>query len=317
MNPQTRATEQPQQKILLMGPSGSGKSSMRTIIFADNVPNNCRNLTLTVSAESVQVKFMGDLYLNLWDCGGQNRYMDDYFNSQKSQIFSDVAVLIYVFDIRSEGHSQALDWFSNCITALNEYSPSAKVFCLLHKMDLVSNFERSATFESKRQELQRTAHLKQITCFPTTIWDETLYTAWSEICTSLLPGLRTYQKNLNTLMHSVDAKEVVLFERRTFLTVAKESRAPIISTGESDEQSPQRYEKVGTVLKQLKLSSAKLMGEFCRLQVRNKSFSAFMSPFTSTTLILVIMDRPEHGALMDINLQLASAHFESLQSNNA
>src|SRR4051794_25042556 len=58
------------KKVLLMGKSGSGKSSMRSIIFSNYVAKDTRRLGATIDVEHSHVKFLGNLTLNLWDCGG-------------------------------------------------------------------------------------------------------------------------------------------------------------------------------------------------------------------------------------------------------
>lgn len=58
------------KKVLLMGKSGSGKSSMRSIIFSNYVAKDVRRLGATIDVEHSTVKFLGSLILNLWDCGG-------------------------------------------------------------------------------------------------------------------------------------------------------------------------------------------------------------------------------------------------------
>lgn len=60
------------EQVLLMGRSGSGKTSMRSIIFDNVVARETRNLGATIDVESSQVRFLGDLQLDLWDCGGQD-----------------------------------------------------------------------------------------------------------------------------------------------------------------------------------------------------------------------------------------------------
>lgn len=69
-----------------MGKSGSGKTSMRSIIFANYIARDtrrlgatsewegkllhCISLFLIVDVEHSHVRFLGNLVLNLWDCGG-------------------------------------------------------------------------------------------------------------------------------------------------------------------------------------------------------------------------------------------------------
>ena len=61
------------KKVLLMGRSGSGKTSMRSIIFADYLARDTTRLSATIDVEYSQVRFLGNLHLHLWDCGGQVR----------------------------------------------------------------------------------------------------------------------------------------------------------------------------------------------------------------------------------------------------
>ena len=61
---------QKQRKVLLMGKSGAGKSSMRSIVFSNYVAKDVRRLGATIDVEHSNIRFMGNLMLNLWDCGG-------------------------------------------------------------------------------------------------------------------------------------------------------------------------------------------------------------------------------------------------------
>ena len=82
-----------------MGKSGSGKTSMRSLIFSSYRSEDTKRLGSTIEVEHSHVRFLGNLVLNLWDCGGQQSYMDSYMETQRSQVFSYVGVLIYVFDL--------------------------------------------------------------------------------------------------------------------------------------------------------------------------------------------------------------------------
>ena len=75
------------KKLLLMGKSGSGKTSMRSIIFANYIARDTRRLAATIDVEHSHVRLLGNLTLNLWDCGGQEAFMENYFASQRENIF--------------------------------------------------------------------------------------------------------------------------------------------------------------------------------------------------------------------------------------
>lgn len=62
------------------------------------------------------------------------------------------------------------------------------------------------------------------TCFRTSIWDETLYKAWSTIIYSLIPNVNELERHLNIFAEIIDADEVLLFERATFLVICYSER---------------------------------------------------------------------------------------------
>lgn len=100
------------------------------------------NIMLTVDVEHSHVRFLSNLVLNLWDCGGQEAFMENYFASQRDTIFSNVEVLIYVFDVESHELEKDMHYYQSCLEAILQNSPQAKIFCLIHKMDLVQEEQR-------------------------------------------------------------------------------------------------------------------------------------------------------------------------------
>lgn len=158
-----------------MGRSGAGKTSMRSIIFANYIARDTRRLGATIDVEHSHVRFLGNLVLNLWDCGGQEAFMENYFQSQRDHIFRNVEVLIYVFDVESREFEKDLHYYRTCLDALAQYSKEAKVFCLVHKMDLVTEQDRDHVLGEREQMLVTCSQPLRPICFGTSIWDETLY----------------------------------------------------------------------------------------------------------------------------------------------
>jgi Ras-related GTP-binding protein A/B len=101
-------------------------------------------------------------------------------------------------------------------------------------------------FRERERDLQsRTAPL-QMTAFKTSIWDETLYKAWSSIVYSLIPNVKILESNLNTFSGICEADEVILFEKTTFLVISHSTRKDHVDTN--------RFEKISNIIKQFKLS---------------------------------------------------------------
>eukprot|EP00124_Ichthyophonus_hoferi_P002791 Ihof_evm2s207 gene=Ihof_evmTU2s207 len=269
------------KKVLLMGKSGSGKTSMRSIIFANYIARDTRRLGYTMDVEHSHVRFLGNLLLNLWDCGGQEAFMENYFVSQRDHIFKNVEVLIYVFDVESRELEKDMHYYQSCLEAILQHSPDAKVFCLIHKMDLVQEEQRDMIFADRTTELELRSKPIVPTCFSTSIWDETLYKAWSSIVYSLIPNVRTLELQLERFAEILEADEVVLFERATFLVISHSTRMEYVDL--------HRFEKISNIIKQFKLSCTKAHSQFQSVEVRNSNFAAFIDVFTSNTYVMVIM----------------------------
>jgi Ras-related GTP-binding protein A/B len=282
-------------------------------------------LGATIDVEHSHVRFLGNLMLNLWDCGGQENFMLSYFESQKEHIFRHVHVLIYVFDIESTvrqspgvvNEPKDYDYFVSCLRALQQHNQRFKVFCLIHKMDLVAKAERDAVFREQQAELRRLAapYAAEVTSFATSIWDASLYKAWSTMVHSLIPNVPTLETQLRNFCRICKADEVVLFERATFLVICHATAA---GSAELADVDPHRFEKISNIIKQFKLSCSKSQTQFEKMEVQNSRFTAFVDVFTSNTYLMAVMSpSADPACAMEpavplSNIALVRQHFEQI-----
>ena len=146
--------------------------------------------------------------------------------------------------------------FRGCIESISQFSPGAKIFCLVHKSDLIPQPERPRIFELVKTKLDGVVNhafsstgLKEIVYFHTSIWDETLFDAWSRIINSIIPNINLLENELNLLCSGMEATEVVLFEKATFLVIASSK-----SQEDLTDLDKHRFEKISNIIKQFKLS---------------------------------------------------------------
>ncbi|KAG5513729.1 hypothetical protein PMAC_000767 [Pneumocystis sp. 'macacae'] len=299
------------KKVLLMGKSGSGKSSMRSIIFNNYIAKDTRRLGATIDVEHSHVRFLGDLVLNLWDCGGQDAFMENYLSAQRDHVFRNVEVLIYVFDVESREFDMDLHTYESCLEAIRENSPKARVFCLIHKMDLVQEEAKDYIYQERSKILyQRSGNLETM-ILATSIWDETLYKAWSSIVYTLVPNVPTLEKHLKQFAFHAEADEVVLFERTTFLVISHTSCPGF------DHPDIHRFEKISNIVKQFKLSCSKMQSQFTSFELRTHTFSAFIAPYACDTYILVVVSDPlVQSAALLMNIEMAKNSFEKIDATD-
>ncbi|KAF2858569.1 hypothetical protein K470DRAFT_283172 [Piedraia hortae CBS 480.64] len=313
------------RKVLLMGRSGAGKTSMRSIIFSNYVAKDVRRLGATVDVDFSNFSFMGNLTLNLWDCGGQDSFTESYFTKRRSYVFSAAAVLIFVFDISSPEVTADMEAFTATVRALREHSPNGRIFVLVHKMDLVP-------FERRRREFEQRALVvrtvcanegfsnNQVECWASSIWDQTLYRAWARVIHDLVPQVAQLKSRLRKLSYVIEAREMVIYERVTCLAITH-------VTSEAEEGNPfkDRHERISSILKTHKQSMAKHagstgavgdVGNFEELQIKSGGVQFFVTRLTENTLVAVVMGSGESEFnVARVNVALARAEFNSLESS--
>ncbi|KAJ2828448.1 hypothetical protein GGI24_002385, partial [Coemansia furcata] len=139
--------------------------------------------------------------------------------------------------------------------------------------------------------------------FGTSIWDYTLYHAWSQIVHRLVPNMSLIERHLSRFRVLTDAAEVVLFERATFLVVC--------SMTSDKGVPPNKYMTVSQAVKTYRNKCAAVQSTFQSIEIRNKNYSLFVEPFTKSTCILVITSDPEiEPAVTRANIKAAQAHFQ-------
>ncbi|EPB83374.1 hypothetical protein HMPREF1544_09907 [Mucor circinelloides 1006PhL] len=288
-----------------MGRCGAGKSSMRSIIFHNNVAKKTRDLEPTSKMQATSVQFLGNLHLNLWDCGGQDDSFNDYLTTYRNLIFKDVHVLIYVFDAISAELDKDIHYYQSCLESILTHSPNAIVFCLMHKMDLIQEDRRDMMFEKQKLELQVRSEPIQIQAFQTSIWDETLYAAWAKIIHCLIPNMNELQASLDTFCSICGADEIVLFEKTTFLVIA--------NSASIHHPDAHRFEKISSIIKQFNLCTRK-EGYSKQMEIKGSNFTAFFDSLTkNTSVLLIISDTDITSAATQVNIAAARRHFEKLE----
>lgn len=99
------------------------------------------------------------------------------------------------------------------------YVHSFRCICILMLANSVALSLLQVLAERERQLIAATRP-DQCVCFGTSIWDETLYKAWSRIVYQMVPNVQALEKNLIKLCDVLEADEIILFERSTFLEIA-------------------------------------------------------------------------------------------------
>ena len=173
-------------------------------------------------------------------------------------------------------------------------------------MDLVLEEKRGEVFDKRKAQLESKAGNFQIKCYPTSIWEASLYKAWTQIVSELSPNKTEIEKSLKNFVEACDASEVILFEKNTFLLCFSYS-----SQKADNIIDDQRFEKISHIIKKFKLSCMSSNALFKSLVIETKNYSAYMDEFTNATYILVILSNKKVSLeLLKLNTALCRQSFE-------
>ncbi|MHA1731214.1 MAG: ADP-ribosylation factor-like protein [Promethearchaeota archaeon] len=205
-------------KILLMGLSGAGKTSIYRTIFEEKEFWEIRDLPPTRGIQRMSPDtFLGgtkDQKLYIWDVGGQRMYRDRYHDDPYS-LFGSANGLIFVIDAVDPSHlEEARRELAWCVTNLESINPSCKVFCFLHKVDLSP--DRQHVVEDLKEYVLEALD-RPVTIFGTSVFDNSIYLAWGNAMEQILPKSKVLNVLAQDLKNTLHVYNVLVLEKRTGL----------------------------------------------------------------------------------------------------
>lgn len=356
-----------EKKLLLLGPGGAGKTCMRSIIFENYLPRDTLRLGITISMDESRVHILRNLFLNLLDGGGQQKYVLKYLTKQQEYVFRNVAVMLFVFDIcsfseqepdgtkvvgsQSAGNwtkNDMLQYFRNSMSLICQHSPHAKVFVLLHKIDLIHESLRQKIFQERKADIlqavqnvhagdgdggdESSSVVSNIQFFCTSMWTDSLFRAFSSVVRSLIPNRVKLTQVIQSVGIACRAAEVALYERSTFLCLGHVTRCTEpdhphtddphkAQPGDGNERSSFEFRpsegelrttQVSEMVKHFKLSCMNNTTTLDGFTIETANFTAILSTFTEYVHILVVCDDPSISVeLHRINIDAARNRFRS------
>jgi len=211
---QKKKTEE-MKKIVLMGLANAGKTCIYERVFEGKKPWELMQSTATKGIDYREYDVGSMTKPMIWDLGGQQQYLDEYHGPLRKNIFQKASVLLYVIDVsdvdRFENTRLEFEWSADQILSSNR---NASLNIFLHKIDLIH--DRNALIPYlKRLLSQNISH--QINFYATSVFDESLFTAWSGIIREISPKSTFINSILKLLKDQDGVKEALLIEKTSGL----------------------------------------------------------------------------------------------------
>lgn len=218
--------------ILLMGLRRGGKLSICKVVFHNMQPLDTLYLESTSKPTSEQ--FLSLIDLSVMELPGQLNYFEPTYDSER--LFSSVGALVYVIDSQDE-YLNALTNLLMIIEFAYKVNSNIHIEVLIHKIDgLLEDYR----IDAQRDIMQRTGDELldlglegvQVSFYLTSIFDHSIYEAFSRIVQKLIPELPSLENMLDNLVAHSSIDKVFLFDVNSKIYVATDSSPVDIQTYE-------------------------------------------------------------------------------------
>ncbi|KAI8064059.1 Gtr1/RagA G protein conserved region-domain-containing protein [Thamnidium elegans] len=213
-------------RILLMGLPRSGKSSIQRVVFGKMPPQDTILLesTIKIQKEDVTRSFID---FQIWDFPGQVNFFDNSAYDAK-EIFDTVGSLVFVIDAQDD-YSDSLHRLQYTIVKAYQVNPNMTFEILIHKVDgLSDDYKDDVKIDIVRKMQEYLKDIDQeenisLLYHLTSIYDNSIYEAFSKIIQKLIRELPTLENLLNILRTNSGLEKAYLFDTLTKIYIATDS----------------------------------------------------------------------------------------------
>ncbi|KAF9427233.1 hypothetical protein BGZ76_002407 [Entomortierella beljakovae] len=210
-------------RLMLMGLRRSGKSSIQRVVFHKMSPTETLFLESTSKINKDNIHSFIDF--QVWDFPGQMDFFDPTFDT--TAIFGEVGALVFVIDSQDD-YMEALARLHSTVVAAYRVNPNITFEVFIHKVDGLSEDYKIDT----QRDIQQTttdeladAGLEnvQLAFYLTSIYDHSIFEAFSKVIQKLIPQLPTLENLLNILCANSGIEKAFLFDVISKIYIATDS----------------------------------------------------------------------------------------------
>ncbi|XP_028653375.1 ras-related GTP-binding protein D isoform X1 [Erpetoichthys calabaricus] len=211
-------------RILLMGLRRSGKSSIQKVVFHKMSPNETLFLESTNKICREDVSNSSFVNFQIWDFPGQIDFFDPTFDYE--MIFRGTGALIFVIDSQDD-YVEALNRLHLTVTRAYKVNPDINFEVFIHKVDGLSDdhkIEKQRDIHKRaNDDLADSLERIHLSFYLTSIYDHSIFEAFSKVVQKLIPQLPTLENLLNIFISNSRIEKAFLFDVVSKIYIATDS----------------------------------------------------------------------------------------------
>jgi Ras-related GTP-binding protein C/D len=225
-------------RILLMGLRRSGKSSIQKVVFHKMSPNETLFLESTVKIIKTDIANSSFVQFQVWDFPGQLDFFDKTFDADS--IFGSCGALVFIIDAQDD-YNEALSRLYQTVTKASKVNPNMNFEVFIHKVDgLTDENKMEIHRDISQQTLDALSEGKgaegsnnfRLSFFLTSIYDHSIFEAFSKVVQKLIPQLPTLENLLDILIAACRIEKAFLIDVVSKIYVATDSSPVDMATYE-------------------------------------------------------------------------------------
>ncbi|KRT84370.1 ADP ribosylation factor, partial [Oryctes borbonicus] len=219
------STSDQKPRILLMGLRRSGKSSIQKVVFHKMSPNETLFLESTNKIVKDDINNSSFVQFQIWDFPGQIDFFDPTFDSD--MIFGGCGALVFVIDAQDD-YIEALHKLNLTVTKAYKVNPKIIFEVFIHKVDGLGDdckMETQRDIHQRANDELNDAGYDQIhlSLHLTSIYDHSIFEAFSKVVQKLIPQLPALENLLNILNTNSAIEKSFLFDVVSKIYIATDS----------------------------------------------------------------------------------------------
>jgi len=219
------STTENKPRILLMGLRRSGKSSIQKVVFHKMSPNETLFLESTAKIVKNEISNSSFVQFQVWDFPGQLDFFDPSFDTE--MIFGSCGALIFVIDAQDD-YSEALSKLHATVTKAAQVNPKINFEVFIHKVDGLADenkIERQREIQQRAQHELNDSKVDNIhlSWYLTSIYDHSIFEAFSKVVQKLIPQLPTLENLLDILQSNCRIEKSFLIDVVSKIYIATDS----------------------------------------------------------------------------------------------